>query len=404
MPVYAYKATDVDDSTTSGTLVADSPRQARDALRGRGLRVQHMALAAVAADGAWRRAWATSRQRRQRPAVAAAVRELATLLGVGIPLLEALDTLIRQHRGAFRVTLQQLRDRVSAGVGLAEAMGELPGVFDEFCTNIVEVGENSGTLDTALERLAEFKERSAQFKSRLFTALLYPSLVLVMAVVVSLFLMTFVVPKLLAGLLDAGRPIPWITRCVKGASDFLVADWWLLAAGLLVLGGAALLAGRQPRCRLALHRLQLKLPWVGDLVRKEALCRIAVVIGTLLKSGIVFNRAVHIAQRTTRNLVLRQALAACEEAVLAGGDISKAMDRTGAFPATVIQVFAVGEQSGRLEEMLDRLARDYDRQVATATQRLTTVLEPLLILMIVMLVGAIAFATILPILEAGHVL
>jgi type II secretory pathway component PulF len=213
-----------------------------------------------------------------------------------------------------------------------------------------------------------------------------------------------VVPKLLAGLLEAGRPIPWPTRIVKGASDLLVDRWWLIA--LVVVAAATGLGAllRSPRGRLGWHALQLRIPLLGEIIRKQAVSRIAIVVSTLMRSGIVFLKAVQIAQRTTPNLVLRRALERCETAVHAGRDIAGALERTHAFPPTVIQVFAVGEQSGRLEEMLDRLATDYDHQVAAISQRLVAVLEPLLIIFMVLLVGLIAFATVLPMLEAGRVL
>jgi type II secretory pathway component PulF len=159
---------------------------------------------------------------------------------------------------------------------------------------------------------------------------------------------------------------------------------------------------RTPRGRGAWDRFVLKVPILGDLIRKQAIVRICVVIGTLLKSGVVFVRAVQIAQRTTANRVLREALVECERAINAGGDIGEAIERTAAFPPMVVQVFAVGQQSGRLEEMLDRLAETYDQQVSTAAARLTAVLEPLLIVALALVVLFIVLATVLPILEAGN--
>jgi type II secretory pathway component PulF len=190
---------------------------------------------------------------------------------------------------------------------------------------------------------------------------------------------------------------------VKGFSDFLIVWWWLLAAcGFAVFIGLGAVL-RTPRGKLAWHRFVLRVPILGDLVRKQAIVRICVVVGTLLKSGVVFVRAVQIAQRTTSNLVLRQALVECERAINAGGDIGEAIERTGAFPPMVVQVFAVGQQSGRLEEMLDRLAVTYDQQVNTAAARLTAVLEPALIVLLALVVLFIVLATVLPILEAGNV-
>jgi general secretion pathway protein F len=401
MAVFEYKGIDLAASAVTGTIVADTPRQARDRLRERGLTIQQVRqqkavekrqfqLRSPAGRGGWR--------------VTAFVRELATLLGVGIPLLEAIDTIARQYKGSFAASMLLLRDRVSSGASLAEAMRDQPAVFDELTVQIAEVGENAGNLDEVLERLAEFKERSAALKNRIGTALLYPAIVLMMALGVSLFLMSFVVPQLLSGLLEAGRPLPLSTRIVKGGSDLLLAWWWLLLLSAGGLGLAVTMLLRTERGSMFWHRLQLRIPIVGELIRKQAIVRIAIVTATLLRSGIVFVKAIQIAQRSCRNKVLKDALHRCEQAVSSGRDIAVALEATGAFPPMVVQIFATGQQSGRLEEMLERLAKDYDQQVALASQRLAAVLEPLLILFLVLVVGLIAFATVLPILEAGNVL
>jgi type II secretory pathway component PulF len=399
--VYAYNAVDLDASSVRGTVIADTPRQARDNLRARGLTVQEVKPVEPPRELSW---WQRQFSGRYSAKSVAFARELATLLSVGMPLLEAIDTIAKQHKGGFKSALLILRDRVSEGQSLAEAMKQQPLIFEELFVHIAEVGENSGNLEVVLEQLAEFKDRSLQFKNRITSALLYPLIVLATGVGVGLFLMSFVVPKLLAPLLDSGKELPGVTKWVKGASDLLVERWWLLLAiaGVVVFGLSALL--RTHRGRWAWHKLHLQLPGVGELTRKQALVRMAVIIATLMRSGIVFLRAIEIAQRSTGNLVLRDALAKCQTAVQGGQDIAKALEATNAFPALVVQIFSVGQQAGRLEEMLDRLAVDYDRQVATAAQRFTAVLEPLLILVLAVIVGFIAFATILPILEAGNVL
>ena len=404
MAVYSYKAFE-GASPVSGTLAADSPRAARDALRDRGLTIQNVTQQrdrAAASGSAFR--LPTFSTRTQSARVAAFTRELSTLLAVGIPLLEALDTLIRQHKGGFANALLRLRDRVAGGASLADAMAEQPELFDELATSMVRVGESAGTLELVLEQLADFKERSAALRNRITTALIYPAIVLCMAVAVSIFLMTFVVPQLLAGLLEAGRPLPFATRVVKALSDGLLGWWWLLLLVAVAAGVGLTLALRTPAGRLRWHRLQLRIPLLGDLTRKQAITRVSVVMASLLRSGIVFDAAVRIAARATPNLVLRDALLRVETAVTGGREISLAIEQTGAFPPLVVQVFSVGQDSGRLEEMLDRLAKDYDAQVALAAGRFTAVLEPVLILALVFIVGFIAFATVLPILEAGNVL
>jgi type II secretory pathway component PulF len=398
MPVFAYKAMDVREGERSGTIAADTPRQARDLLRERGLVVRGLSAASAPVAGLkWRRV-----SGRMRAQVTGFIREVSTLLGVGVPLLEALETLARQHKGKFHTTILLLRDRVAGGASLGQAMREHPAMFDELAVNITEVGEDAGTLDASLQRLAEFRERSEQFKGKIATALIYPLIVLTLAIAASIFLMTFVVPRILEPLIEQGQDLPLPTRVVKGFSDFLVAWWWLLAACGFALFAAFAAMLRTSRGRAAWDRFILKVPILGDLIRKQAIVRICVVIGTLLKSGVVFVRAVQIAQRTTANRVLREALVECERAINAGGDIGQAIERTGAFPPMVVQVFAVGQQSGRLEEMLDRLAETYDQQVSTAAVRLTAVLEPLLIIALALVVLFIVLATVLPILEAGN--
>ena len=398
MAVFAYKATDASAAIVRGVLTADTPRQARDALRSRGLRVQQIEACAASASARPPRVSARNAAR-----VVQFIRELSMLLGAGIPLLEAIETVSRQQRGEFRESLVMIRDRIAAGIGLAEAMREQPHLFDAMSVSVTEVGEASGSLETVLSQLADFKERSLRFKNRVATALAYPIFVLAMATAVGVGLMTFVIPKLLDNLVESGRPLPWATRVVKAASDLLVYHGWVLAlaSAAIAIAIAALL--RTPAGRLRWHQVQLRIPVLGPMIRKQATARVAIVIATMMKSGIVFVKALQIAQRSASNLAIRTALERCESAVGAGRDISQALESTGAFAPVVVQIFAVGQQSGRLEEMLEKLAIDYDQQVALTSERLTAMLEPALILMLVALIGLIACATILPMLEAADV-
>lgn len=404
MAVYAYSATGADGQQVApirGTITADSPRQARDQLRARGLTIREVVEQKPVQPQSILQQYRMSRQKGN---VTGLLQEMATLLTAGIPLLEALDTISRQHGGSFQKCILMLREQVASGNGLAEAMASQPILFDELCRNIVEVGENAGTLDVALARLVEFRRKTAGLKNRVTTALLYPCIVLTMGLGVSLFLMTYVVPNLLGVLLDSGKELPFATVVIKGMSDFLRAWWWaLLGGGVVTAGGIAAILRTEPG-RERWHRLQLRIPLLGDLIRKQAIARMSMVMATLLRSDVMFVRAVRIAQRTVNNLVLRNALVECENAVYAGRDIAAALEHTRAFPPLVIQVFAVGQASGRLEEMLENLAADYDTQVDIASGRFTALLEPILMVLLAISVGFIAFATILPILEAGDVL
>ena len=413
MAVFTYKALRLTGgSSVTGIIVADTARQARDELRDRGMMLQSVCEQ--------RRSPGLSRwvqyvaDRKHRAMLVDFVRELSTLVGVGVPILEALDTIAMQQAGGdsrrartrhgFHGVILSLSDRVSSGSSLAQAMRDRPTVFDPMAIHLVEIGEQAGTLDKTLEQLASYRERSQQMRGRIASALLYPAIVLVTGIAVGIFLMTYVVPNLLEPLLEAGRRLPWPTRVVRMFSDLLVQRWWLLTviAGIVTSVVTVTLATTQGR-RLW-HRLQLRLPLVGSMIRKQAVVRTAVTIATMIRSGIEFIPAIQVAAESLNNRVLREALHQCGRAVHAGAEISEALDHTGVFPPTVIRVFAVGQQTGRLDDMLDQLAVNYDRQVTTMAGRLTAVLEPVLILMLALMVGFIAFATILPIMEAGHVL
>ena len=408
MPIFEYEAlaSDAPDAARSldtGTIAADTARHARDLLRGRGLVIE--AIRPAKRDRAAQGESASAGLWRPRALdLASFFRELSTLIRVGIPLLKALETAGREYRGRFHAVIQSVADQIASGRGLAASMAEHPAVFDELTRLIVEVGENSGTLDTCLERVAKFKERASQLRGRITNALIYPVVVLTMAAVISVLLMTLVVPNILEPLLDSGGKLPFVTAVVKGMSDFLIAWWWALLLGGALFTVLAALFLRTDSGRRAWHRALLRIPYLGDALRKEAFVHIASVMSTLMRSGVEFLPALQTASALTKNRILRSALVDTERAVNAGEDIAIGLERSGVFSPTVVQVFAIGQQSGQLEEMLERLSEDYDYQVYAAAQRFAALLEPIMILILAVIVGFIAFATILPILEAGNVL
>jgi len=400
MGVYEYRALEADASAVTGTVIADTPRQARDVLRDRGLTVAEVRAMQEQRPGLL----GGRRSPRRRRQAADFVRELSTLLGAGIPLLPSLKTLAEQHGGRFCAVIQGLADEVAAGSSLADAMGRYGGWFGEFAVSIVRVGENTGSLAAALGNLASYEEKAQRLRGRIATALLYPTIVLAIGLLVSVFLMTHVVPDLLNTLVREGRELPAITRGVKAASDFLRQWWWaLLAAGTaLVVSGRLLL--QNARCRLAAHRGMLRVPVLGELIRKENTSRLAVVMSALLRSGLQFTEAIRVARDTLGNRAFRAAMDDYEQAVTAGSDVAGPLRASGVFSPMVVQMLAVGQEAGELEEMLDRLAGAYQQEVDTAARRLTAVLEPFLIVLLAIVVGSIAAATILPILEMSNVL
>jgi general secretion pathway protein F len=399
VPIYSYRAVDARESAIAGTIAADTPRKARDQLRGRGLFVQNLEVH-VGRKSAFAGIW---RRRARSATVAVTIREIATLLSVGITLVDALDTLTKQYRGNLHTWMLSLRDRVSAGASFSEAASELPELFDELSVRMLEVGEASGNLDTVLHRLADFKERSAEFKDRVIGALLYPAIVLLTSMIVTGFLMMVVMPMLLDQLVEAGRTLPWPTRVLKGISDLLTQSGHWIALGLIIVTAALVVILRTEPGRRFSGLVALKIPVVGNMVVKQNISRIAYIMSALLGTGVDFVKAAEIAARSTRSLIYRESLLAASRLIHAGQEIGPALGQTGAFPPMVVQVFTVGQASGQLDSMLERLAESYDRQLATLSSRIATVVEPVMILFLAVVVGFILFATILPILEAGHV-
>ena len=401
MAAFAYNGIDDQRSPTKGTVAAETPRQARDLLRARGVRVQDLKQCDASTQPTWLSSLLMGRARSQW---ATSVHELSMLLHAGIPLLEALDTIAEQSRGSFRTAMLGLRDRVAAGSGLAEAMSERPELFDAASIHLVEVGENSGTLEHVLSQLAEFKQRMQQLKDQVFTALMYPIFLLVFGTAAALFLMTSVMPPLLENLQETLDELPWPTVVVKTLSDFLVSYSWLLVTVAVVFTAVTIGVLRTSSGRRAWHRFFLRLPVIGPMAVKQGVSRIAMIVGTLIRSGVVLTKAVDLAAKSTENLVLRDALEKCGERIGAGEEVATALERSDVFPPLAIRVFSVGQETGKLDEMLLRLSEDYERQLSTVSARLTALLEPILILFLAAFVGFLLLATILPILEAGNVM
>ena len=401
MPIFTYIAVDAACREVRGHIAADTPRQARDRLRGQGLTIQRIATRESRLALGAIRCWV---QRRHRGEVTELLGELATLLSVGMPIVEALDTVTARFRGGMRAALLDLRERLVSGGSLAGAMSQHPGLFDPVCLSIVEVGERAGTLDASLAQLAEFRSRAEQTRGRLVAALIYPVIVLLTGVGVGIFLMTYVVPSLLTVLEDAGKPLPTATRIVKTASDGLLGGWWLMLTGILGVAGLYGFWVRTDRGRLIRDRTVLRVPVFGRLLMLVELSRITNVLETLLRNGVELATGFDIAARGTRNVILAGALRETIVSIERGAGAAEALQSTSVFDPSVTAVFRVGVESGRLEEVLAKLTADCERRVSIATRRLAAILEPMLILLLAVLIGFVAFATILPILEAGDVL
>lgn len=381
-------------------MSADSARHARDELRSKGLIVRGMRLS-NAHQGRGRQYF---KRRIDAGQWASIARDLSTLLRVGVPLVDALRTLSIQHTGRLSEILLSITDRVTAGSSLAMALQD-EGVFQSLDVILVNVGENSGKLDDVLGYLAEYREKSLAFRNRVVTALAYPSVVFITGLGVMIFLMTFVVPTLMTNLIQAGQQLPWPTRLLNELSYGLVHYWLLILATMAVIAAASVIFLRSERGSRIRDQVLLNLPIIGDIVKKQAISRVALVMTTLLRSDVEFLVALDIASQSTNNLIIRDALESAGKKIQAGEEIASAFkSQSHVIPYTVIHLFSLGQQSGQLEELLEQLAENYDRQTETASTRFASILEPLLIVVLAIFVGFILFATLLPILEAGNVL
>jgi len=399
MPVFSYIGVNSIRASVKGTIAADSPRQARDQLRGQGVAVHSLAEFGRPSVGRW---WSFFSARSARSHWTAGSHELSMLLRAGIPLIESLDTLAAQHRGGFRNAIVRVRDQVVSGTSLAQAMAQNADVFDIASIRLIEVGENAGTLEEVLEQLSEYKQRMAQLGDKVFTALLYPAFLVVFGSVATIFLMTWVLPPLLENLKETVPVLPWPTRVAKGMSDLAVGygHWIVLAISILTAFLVAIIRSRSGK--VWLDRILMRLPIIGSMLVKQNVARIAMIVGLLSRSGLTLPNAVQMAASSTNNTVLRRALEfACED-MASGKELSESLERSKVFPPLAVRVFSVGRDTGKLDEMLTRLSDDYNKQLAVSSARLTALIEPILILILAAFVGFLLLATVLPILQAGN--
>lgn len=404
MPIFDYKAIDSANKVKKGLVDADSPRDARIKLKREGLFVTDLVEARKKASRSGLRIRgvtgfeAPNKQRMEQ--VAAVTRQMASLLQAGIPLAEALRMIIEQApdkkiESAFR----DIREKVTQGVPFGDAVLAHPGYFTELYSDMVKAGESSGALDQVMVRLATFMQAQTRLKNKVGAALIYPAIMVIVGVVVVSILMAFVVPKVTQLIRGRGQELPLPTQILITVSDFLVNYWLLVMIGLLMLVICFQLFVNSERGRLIFDRFKLALPIFGDLMKKQSMARFTTTFATLLRSGVPALQALQITKSVVANRVLQDALQDVHDHVVEGTDISTPMKMSGVFPPTVSYMVGVGEQAGNLEEMLERVAATYDEEVDFATQKLTSVIEPLIIVMLAVVVAGIVIAIVLPLLQ-----
>jgi general secretion pathway protein F len=405
VPLYAYKALDNHGKVVGGLVDAESQRGARHKLRLSGIFPTQLNEERQAA--ARRPSFAISLGRERVPAaeLAAVTRQFATLVGAGLPLVEALSALSEQtERERLRRALAQVRQQVLEGRGLAEALAEHPRIFSPLYVNMVQAGEASGALDVVLERLADYTENQAHLLAKVRSALTYPAIMLVLGSAILFFLVSYVVPKVTRIFQETQQQLPALTVVLLWVSD-LAARWWWLVVVLLAaafLGARAYV--RTPAGRERFDRLQLRIPYFGRLVQKLAVARFARTLSTLLASGIGLLPALDIVKNIVNNVVLARAIEDARDAIREGQSIAPPLKASGLFPPLVLHMIAVGERSGELETMLARAADAYDGEVENAVTGLTTILEPIMIVFMGAVVLFIMLAILMPIFELNRVI
>ena len=398
MALFAFDAVRQSGDPVSAQLEAASEAEAVERVREQGLILLRIQTAAAAAITSHERKMSTfarlfASRKVTRDQVVAFTRDLANLISAGLPLDRAFELLVGlADSGPQAALVQDLRDRVRGGQALSQALTEHPKQFDRLFVNMVRAGEASGTLGPVLERISEFQERSAELRSSVQSALLYPIVLVAVAIVAVMTMIFFVVPKFETTFRQFGKALPPATENLLAISHWFREDGWMLliaAAALFILIRGRL---RTPVGRLNWDRRKLTLPILGDLFAKIEVARLTRTLGTLLGNGVSLLPALTIVKDTVDNRALANSLEGVLVRLKAGQGFARPLMETGLYPKLAVHMVAVGEETGKLDSMLLKVAQVYDLEVNTTLKRALGLLEPVLILTLAVVVGGIIFA------------
>ena len=404
MPIYAYRGMTAAGKAMRGSVTAENLRVARAHMRRDGIilteinETQPSFSGGTAASGGARLSL-TLFQRIPGMELALATRQLATLVGAGIPLVDALGALVEQVEHArLKQVLGEVRAQVNEGAALADAMAQSQQ-FDTLYVSMIRAGEAGGALELVLARIADYLEDQVRLQNKVSSILIYPAVMLLFAMLVVVALVTVVLPQITGLLLSLDQPLPFYTRWIIASSTFARSWWW--AIGLAMVAGFILVRAlvRTERGGVVYDRLRLQLPVIGRITRLIAIARFTRTLSTLLTGGVPIVGALDIARHVTNNRVIGAAIESARVSIIEGASVAAPLRASGEFPPLVTHMIEVGEQSGELESMLAKVAETYDEQVETTVSRLTALLEPLLILLMVGIVLVIILATLMPLLQ-----
>jgi general secretion pathway protein F len=402
MPIYRYKAVDASGDVAVGELEAANEGEIVERLRDQGM--LPMEVDAAAARAGARGAPAAPRARRgwfvpkrvTRDHLGNITRELATLLRAGLPLDRALEVLIQlAPTPPVATLLQQIRDDVRGGKSLSQALDARRDVFSRFYVNIVRAGEAGGALGVVLARLADTMERNKELRESVTAALIYPAILIMVAVLSVMILLAWVVPQFEQTFAQAGKALPFATQVVVVAGKFVRTWWWAIILGVVLFAMFMRRHLARPAARRRWDARVLSMPLIGDLIVKVEVARFARTLSTLLGNGVTLLAGLGIVKETLGNVILAGALDGVTARLREGKGFGAPLAETGLYPRLATQMILVGEESGRLEEMLTRVAEVYDREVQVSIKRLLAFLEPALILGLAVLIGGIVFSILL---------
>ncbi len=331
--------------------------------------------------------------------VAVFSRQIATMMASGVPMVQAFDIIADGQRNIrFKNMLVDVKQTIEGGASLHEALAKYPVQFDELYRNLVRAGESAGVLDTILDTVATYKERMEGIKSKIKKALFYPIMVLVVAMLVSMIMLLFVVPVFATTFHDAGAELPAPTQIVINASQFMQKYWWLVIGS--IIGGIVALVMAKKRSQKFAHfldRLMLKFPVIGNILRQSAIARFARTLGVTFRAGVPMVEALDAVSGATGSVVYKEAVLSMRDDIAVGHQLQLAMRQTNVFPNMVVQMTAIGEESGALDNMLFKVAEFYEEEVNNAVDTLSSLLEPLIMVILGVLVGGMVVSLYLPI-------
>jgi type IV pilus assembly protein PilC len=332
-------------------------------------------------------------------------RQLATMMSAGVPLVQAFDIVGRGHENpAMQDLILAIKQDIENGTSMALAMGKYPLQFDDLVCNLVAAGEQAGVLDVLLDKIATYKEKTESIKGKIKKAMFYPAAVIAVAIIVSAVLLIFVIPQFKDLFASFGADLPAFTLLVIGLSDALQKWWWAVLLGLGAVGYVIVNTFKRSRAfREAVDRTALKIPIIGPILNKAALARFARTLSTMFAAGVPLVEALDSVSGATGNIVYQNAVMKMREEVATGQSLQLSMRQQDLFPHMVIQMTAIGEESGSLDDMLAKVADFYEEQVDNAVDSLSSLLEPLIMVVIGGLVGSLIIAMYLPIFKLASV-